>query len=94
MRRPKLGFGVYNVAGPLSNYISLEAFHDAICSVAPNAGAATFRGDSESGLQVDIDRMQTNLEIIPRYTVADGLRDELARSPSELADDRHAGPVD
>ncbi len=94
MRRPELGFGVYNVAGPLSNYISLKAFYEAICGVAPNAGAATFSGDSESGLRVDIERMQTVPGIISRYTVADGLRDELARSSSELSDDRHAGPVD
>ncbi len=87
MRRSNLGYAVYNVAGPLSNYISLRQFYDAICSVAPNAGAATFSGQSESGLRVDISRMQTDLGIVPRYTVADGLRDELARASSEAAND-------
>lgn len=87
MRRPTLGYAVYNVAGPLSNYISLKQFYEAIRSVAPNAGTATFSGESESGLRVDIGRMQSDLDIVPRYTVADGLRDELAQSRSETADD-------
>jgi nucleoside-diphosphate-sugar epimerase len=94
MRRPELHYTVYNVAGPLSNYISLKDFYGAIRSVAPNAGAATFSGKSESGLRVDITRMETDLGIVPRFTVADGLRDELARSRSETADEGHAGPVD
>lgn len=71
---------VYNVAGPLENYISLRAFHAAIREVAPEAGDAEFTGKSESGLRVSIQRLAEELGFVPKYSVVDGLRDELARS--------------
>lgn len=69
----------YNVAGPLENYVSLKAFHAAICAVAPDAGKATFTGRSHSGLRVSIERLRQDLGFEAAYSVEDGLRDEFRR---------------
>lgn len=66
----------YNVAGPLANYISLGAFHEAIRRVAPSAGTVRFAGRSHSGLRVAVDLIRRDLDFEPEYSVEDGLRDE------------------
>ena len=74
--RVDLPHRAYNVAGPLSHYVSLRAFHDAIRRVAPGAGKARFSGRSHSGLRVSIDRLQEDFGFEIAYSVEDGLRDE------------------
>lgn len=79
MRHSAPGHSVYNIAGPDENFISLSDFHAAIRRVKPDAGDVTFTGRMRGGGQIATGRLREDLGFVPRFTVEEGLRDELAR---------------
>ena len=66
---------VYNVGGPVENYVSLRRFHEQIREIVPTAGEATFSGRARSAGPVDISRMVDDLGYQPRFLTIDALRD-------------------
>lgn len=74
---PRPAYPVYNVAGPQSNYLSLEDMHRIVCRLAPGAGRAIFKGRGKSTGPVDTSRLQTDLGFLPAVSVETGLRSDL-----------------
>lgn len=74
---PHLRRNVYNVAGPEANYINLRQFHAAVARIAPHAGNAHFTGRGPSAGPVDTTWLREDMDFVARYSVDDGLREEL-----------------
>ena len=68
---------VYNVAGPETNYLSLEEMHAAVRRLAPDAGRALFMGQGKSSGPVDTRRLREDLGFEPKVSVEQGLASDL-----------------
>ena len=79
MRHPEPRHGVYNIAGPDENFVSLADFHVAVRRVWPAAGAVKFTGRMRGGGRISTRWLREDLGFVPRFSVEDGLRDEKAR---------------
>lgn len=81
---PHPRYHLYNVGGPDENYLALSDFHRAVCSLAPGAGHAVWRGQGRSLGPVDTTRLREDLGFEPTISVVEGLMlDRLVPSRSD-----------
>lgn len=77
LTHPRPAHQVYNVAGPETNYLSLEEMHAAVRRLAPHAGRALFMGQGKSSGPVDTRRLREDLGFEPKVSVEQGLASDL-----------------
>lgn len=77
LTHPQPAHQVYNVAGPDTNYLSLEQMHEAVRRLAPKAGRAVFTGQGKSAGPVDTSRLRSDLGFVPTVSVEAGLARDL-----------------
>jgi nucleoside-diphosphate-sugar epimerase len=86
---PFEGADAFNVRGAV---VTIEAFRETLCEVAPEAGSLITHGDRQLPIAFDLDdsRLQSRLGPIPRTSLRDGIGETFAR----FVRLRHAGRLD
>jgi UDP-glucose 4-epimerase len=75
---------VYNVAGPVENYVSLRELHALVRELVPGAGRAMWSSQvARSAGPVDISRIAHDLGWRPTWSLRDGLRQILFAQTSQ-----------
>lgn len=68
---------VYNVAGPIDNYMTLVDYYEAVRALVPHAGAVHWAGSARGAGPLDLTRLQADLGVTPQVTVQEALRRDL-----------------
>ena len=79
LQHPNPSYPTYNIAGPDENYVSLKEYHQIIKGIVPEAGNVHYTGRTRGGGQIMTKRLREDLGFTPRFSIEDGLRDELKR---------------
>lgn len=78
LTHPSPAHTIYNVAGPESNFLTLQELYEAVRALAPQAGRIHWKGKGKSAGRVDITRIVDDLGYRPAIQVNEGLREALS----------------